>query len=46
MSLSLLYYTYVVRPLASPQTNLRLVWSLLWPVKRGVDVQQLIQEAK
>jgi len=46
MSLSLLYYTYVTRPSASPQTNLRLVWSLLWPVKRGVDIQQLIQDAK
>jgi hypothetical protein len=46
MSVSVLYYTYVVRPLASPQTNLRVVWSLLWPVKRGIDVRDLIQEAK
>jgi hypothetical protein len=46
MSLSVLYYTYVVRPLASPQTNLKVVWSLLWPVKRGIDIQQLIQESK
>ena len=46
MSVSVLYYTYVTRPLAAPQTTLRLAWSLLWPVKRGVDVQQLIQDAK
>jgi hypothetical protein len=46
MSVSVLYYTYLVRPLASPQTNLKIVWSLLWPVKRGIDIQQLIQEAK
>jgi hypothetical protein len=46
MQLALLYYTNVVRPLAAPQTTLRLSWSLLWPVKRGIDVQQLLQEAK
>jgi len=46
MSVSVLYYTNVVRPLAAPQTTLRVSWSLLWPVKRGIDIQQLIQEAK
>lgn len=46
MSLSVQYYTYVVRPLASPQTNFKVTWSLLWPVKRGIDIQQLIQEAE
>lgn len=46
MSLSLQYYTYVARPLASPQTNLKVVWSLLWPVKRGIDIGQILQEAK
>ncbi len=46
MQITMLYYTNVVRPLAAPQTNLRLVWSLLWPVKRGIDIQQLLQEAK
>jgi hypothetical protein len=46
MQLALLYYTNVVRPLAAPQTTLRISWSLLWPVKRGIDVQQLLQEAK
>lgn len=46
MSLALAYYTYVARPITSPQTQLRLQWSLLWPVKRGIDIQQLLQEAK
>jgi hypothetical protein len=46
MQISVLYYTYVTRPLASPQTNLRIVWALLWPIKRGIDIQQLIDEAK
>lgn len=44
--LSVLYYTNVVHPLFAPQTTLRLSWALLWPVKRGIDIQQLIQEAK
>jgi hypothetical protein len=46
MSLAVLYYTYIRRPLASPQTNLKVSWSLLWPVKRGINVQELLQEAK
>jgi hypothetical protein len=46
MQLSAVYYTNVVRPLAAPQTTLRVTWSLLWPVKRGIDIQQLLQEAK
>jgi hypothetical protein len=46
MQLTALYYTNVVRPLAAPQTTLRVVWSLLWPVKRGIDIQQLLQESK
>lgn len=46
MQLSLSYYTNVVRPSAAPQTTLRLSWSLLWPVKRGIDIQQLLQESK
>jgi hypothetical protein len=44
MSLSVLYYTYVTRPIASPQTNLKVVWSLLFPIKRGIDVQELLKE--
>ncbi len=46
MQLSVLYYTNVARPLAAPQTTLRVNWSLLWPVKRGIDIQQLLQEAQ
>jgi hypothetical protein len=46
MQLAVLYYTNVVRPVAAPQTTLRISWSLLWPVKRGIDVQQLLQESK
>lgn len=46
MQITMLYYTNVVRPLAAPQANFRLVWSLLWPVKRGIDIKQLLQEAK
>ncbi len=44
MSLAIVYYTYVVRPVAAPQTNLKITWSLLWPVKRGIDVQQLLTQ--
>jgi hypothetical protein len=36
----------VTRPLASPQTQLRIQWSLLWPVKRGLDIGQLLKEAQ
>ena len=46
MQLTVLYYTNVVRPLAAPQTTLRISWSLLWPVKRGINIQQLLQESK
>jgi hypothetical protein len=44
MSLSMLYYTYVARPITTPQTNLKVVWSLLFPIKRGIDIQELIKE--
>ena len=46
MQLTVLYYSDIVRPLAAPQTTLRVTWSLLWPVKRGIDIQQLLQQAK
>jgi hypothetical protein len=46
MQLSVLYYTNVARPQAAPQTTLRVNWSLLWPVKRGINIQQLLQEAQ
>jgi hypothetical protein len=46
MSIIVSYYTYVARPISSPQTQLRVQWNLLWPVKRGIDIQQLIEQAK
>lgn len=46
MSLTVEYYTYVTRPITSQQTQLQVNWSLLWPVKRGIDIQQLIEQAK
>src|SRR6185437_7657527 len=46
MQLAVLYYTNVVRPVSAPQTTLRVTWSLLWPVKRGIDIQELLQQAK
>jgi hypothetical protein len=44
MQVGALYYTAITRPLTSPQATLRLNWSLLFPVKRGVDMQELIQQ--
>jgi hypothetical protein len=44
MSLSAQYYTYVARPITNPQTNLKVTWSLLFPIKRGIDIQELIKE--
>ena len=44
MSLSALYYTYVTRPTANPQTNFKVVWSLLYPIRRGIDISELIKE--
>jgi len=44
MQLSCVYYTYVARPITSPQTNLKVTWSLLYPIKRGIDIQELIKE--
>jgi hypothetical protein len=46
MQISVQYYTWVTRPLANPQTDLKITWSLLWPVKRGIDIQKLLQESK
>jgi hypothetical protein len=46
MQVSVQYYTWLARPLASPQTDLKITWSLLWPVKRGIDIQKLLQQAK
>ncbi len=44
MQLSLQYYTYVARPITAPQTNVKLSYSLLFPIKRGVDIAELIKE--
>jgi hypothetical protein len=44
MSVSAQYYTYVARPITSPQTNLKVSWSLLFPIKRGIDIQELVKE--
>jgi hypothetical protein len=46
MQVAVDYYSFIERPVTAPQTELRVVWSLLWPVKRGIDIQQLIQQAK
>lgn len=44
MSLTVQYYSYVARPITSPQTNLKVSWNLLYPIKRGIDIQELIKE--
>jgi hypothetical protein len=46
MQLSAVYYTSIVRPITAPQTTLRITWSLLFPLKRGINIQQLLQEAQ
>ncbi len=43
MQLGVYYYTYVAKPIGSPQTQLRFQWSLLFPIKRGIDMQSLLQ---
>ncbi len=45
MQVAIFYYTYVERPITTPQTNLRVVWSLLFPIKRGFDLQEILQES-
>ena len=45
MQVNVLYYTFIQRPISTPQTNLRFVWSLLFPVKRGFDLQEILQES-
>lgn len=46
MQLSVQYYTWLTRPLASPQTDLKITWSLLWPRKRGINVEELLKQAQ
>jgi hypothetical protein len=45
MQLGIFYYSYVDRPITTPQNFLRVNWSLLFPVKRGFDLQEIIREA-
>jgi hypothetical protein len=45
MQLGLFYYTFVERPVTSPQTDLRFNWALLFPIKRGFDLQEILKEA-
>jgi hypothetical protein len=42
MQLGITYFTYVARPVSAPQTQLRVQWSLLFPVKRGGDLAALM----
>ena len=44
MQLSLQYYSFVARPISTPQTNVKLSYSLLFPIKRGIDIAELIKE--
>lgn len=46
MSLAVSYFTYVARPTNAPQTQLRVQWSLLWPLKRGIDIGELLKEGQ
>ncbi len=45
MQLGIFYYSYVERPITTPQNFLRVNWSLLFPLKRGFDLQEIIKEA-
>ncbi len=45
MQLGIFYYAYVERPITTPQNFLRVNWSLLFPIKRGFDLQEIVKEA-
>jgi hypothetical protein len=45
MQINVFYYTFIQKPLYAPQTNLRVLWSLVYPLKRGLDIQQIIEQA-
>lgn len=45
MQINVLYYTFIQRPITTPQTNLRIVWALLFPIKRGFDLKEILQES-
>ncbi len=44
MQLGVGYFTYVARPVGAPQTQLRIQWSLVFPIKR-ISREELIKEA-
>ncbi len=44
MQLGLYYYTYLARPLGTPQTTVRVQWNLVFPLKRGIDIPELIKQ--
>lgn len=44
MQISVLYYTSIVRPVSAPQTTLRITWSLLWPIRRGIDISEILKQ--
>ncbi|MBV8626714.1 MAG: hypothetical protein JO371_02430 [Paraburkholderia sp.] len=44
MQLGVSYFSYVARPLSAPQTQLRVNWALVYPVKR-ISREELIKEA-
>lgn len=46
MQVAAVYYSNIVRPLSGPQTTLRITWSLLYPVKRGINIQELLKEGQ
>ena len=45
MQLGLTYFTFVARPVTAPQTQLRVQWALVYPIKRGIDMQEILKQA-
>ena len=45
MQLGAQYFTYVARPVTAPQTTFRINWSLVYPIKRGIDLQAIMKQA-
>jgi hypothetical protein len=45
MQLGVNYFSYVARPASAPQTQLRIQWSLVYPIKRGINIQDIIKQA-
>lgn len=44
MQFSAFYYTNLVHPMSGPQTSLQCSLDLLFPVTRGEDIAQVIEE--